>query len=90
MRAKRTIAMWNPPIVDEKTAARRSVLAEAADLLSDNPAALRLRYLQTLADVGKGQGSTVLLPLPLDVIGSVARAVGHNGRGNGTGVVQVD
>src|ERR671915_2423398 len=33
--AKRTIAMWNPPIVDEKTAARRSVLAEAADLLAE-------------------------------------------------------
>jgi regulator of protease activity HflC (stomatin/prohibitin superfamily) len=65
-------------------------LAEAADLLSDNPAALQLRYLQTLADVGKGEGSTVLLPLPLDVIGSVARAVRHNGRGNGTNVVQVD
>jgi DEAD/DEAH box helicase domain-containing protein len=32
--AKRTIAMWNPPIVDEKIAARRSVLAEAADLLA--------------------------------------------------------
>jgi DEAD/DEAH box helicase domain-containing protein len=33
--AKRTIAMWNPPIVDKKTAARRSSLAEAADLLAD-------------------------------------------------------
>jgi DEAD/DEAH box helicase domain-containing protein len=33
--AKRTIAMWNPPITDEKIAARRSVLAEAADLLAD-------------------------------------------------------
>ena len=65
-------------------------LAEAAELLSDNPAALQLRYLQTLADVGKGEGSTVLLPLPLDVIGSVARAIGHHGRGNGTSVVQVD
>jgi regulator of protease activity HflC (stomatin/prohibitin superfamily) len=65
-------------------------LAEAADLLSGNPAALQLRYLQTLTDVGKGEGSTVLLPLPLDVIGSVARAIGHNGRGNGTSVVQVD
>ena len=65
-------------------------LAEAADLLSDNPAALQLRYLQTLADVGKGEGSTVLLPLPLDVIGSVVRGIGQNGRGNGTSVVQVD
>jgi DEAD/DEAH box helicase domain-containing protein len=33
--AKRTIAMWNPPITDERIAARRSVLAEAADLLAD-------------------------------------------------------
>ena len=65
-------------------------LAEAADLLSDNPAAMQLRYLQTLADVGKGEGSTVLLPLPLDVIGSVVGRAGHNGRGNGAGVVQVD
>jgi regulator of protease activity HflC (stomatin/prohibitin superfamily) len=65
-------------------------LAEAAELLSDNPAALQLRYLQTLADVGKGEGSTVLLPLPLDVIGSVVRGIGYNGRGNGTSVVQVD
>jgi hypothetical protein len=32
----------------------------------------------------------VLLPLPLDVIGSVVRGIGHNGRGNGTTVVQVD
>jgi hypothetical protein len=49
-----------------------------------------LRYLQTLAEVGKGEGSTVLLPLPLDVIGSVVRGAGHNGRGNGAGVVHVD
>src|SRR3954451_11102412 len=31
----RTVAMWNPPITDEKIAARRSPLAEAADLLCD-------------------------------------------------------
>jgi hypothetical protein len=40
---------------------------------------LQLRYLQTLADVGKGEGSTVLLPLPLDVVGSVVRGLGQNG-----------
>jgi DEAD/DEAH box helicase domain-containing protein len=33
--AKRTVAMWNPPIVDEQLATRRSVLAEAADLLAE-------------------------------------------------------
>ncbi|MGH2969418.1 MAG: DEAD/DEAH box helicase, partial [Solirubrobacteraceae bacterium] len=32
---KRTIAMWNPPITDEKLATRRSPLAEAADLLAE-------------------------------------------------------
>jgi DEAD/DEAH box helicase domain-containing protein len=32
---RRTIAMWNPPVVDEATAARRSPLAEAADLLAE-------------------------------------------------------
>mgnify|MGYP001243178301 CR=1 FL=1 len=30
---RRTIAMWNPPVTDPETASRRSVLAEAADLL---------------------------------------------------------
>jgi regulator of protease activity HflC (stomatin/prohibitin superfamily) len=54
-------------------------LAEAADLLSKNPAALQLRYLQTLAEVGKGEGSTVLLPLPLDVLAPVLRGVARNG-----------
>ena len=64
-------------------------LAEAADVLSGNPAALQLRYLQTLAEVGKGEGSTVLLPLPLDVIGSVIRGAEHNGRANGRGLAPV-
>ena len=54
-------------------------LAEAATRLSADPAALQLRYLQTLAEVGKGEGSTVLLPLPLDIVGSVVRGLGQNG-----------
>jgi DEAD/DEAH box helicase domain-containing protein len=33
-RAGRRIAMWNPPVIDEKTMARGSVLAEAAELLA--------------------------------------------------------
>src|SRR5215217_8386223 len=32
---RRTIAMWNPPITDEKLGTRRSVLSEAADLLAE-------------------------------------------------------
>ena len=34
-KARRTIAMWNPPVTDEKLGTRRSALAEAADLLAD-------------------------------------------------------
>ena len=33
--ARKTIAMWNPPITDEQLATRRSPLAEAADILAD-------------------------------------------------------
>jgi len=34
-RARREIAMWNPPLIDERTGARASPLAEAADLVAD-------------------------------------------------------
>jgi DEAD/DEAH box helicase domain-containing protein len=34
-RARRRIAIWNPPVIDPKTMSRRSVLSEAAELLAD-------------------------------------------------------
>jgi DEAD/DEAH box helicase domain-containing protein len=34
-RAGREIAMWNPPLIDEKSMTRRSALSEAADLLAE-------------------------------------------------------
>jgi len=43
-------------------------LRDAAEVLSPNPAALQLRYLQTLTEVGVTQNSTIIFPLPLDVI----------------------
>jgi regulator of protease activity HflC (stomatin/prohibitin superfamily) len=43
-------------------------LRDAADVISANPAALQLRYLQTLTEVGVNQNSTIVFPLPLDVI----------------------
>src|ERR1700723_891654 len=50
----------------EKQAAQ--TLAEAAKLLSDEPASLQLRYLQTLADISSEKSSTIVFPLPLDLI----------------------
>jgi regulator of protease activity HflC (stomatin/prohibitin superfamily) len=43
-------------------------LRDAADVISPNPVALQLRYLQTLTEVGDNQNSTIVFPLPLDVI----------------------
>jgi regulator of protease activity HflC (stomatin/prohibitin superfamily) len=43
-------------------------LRDAAEVISPNPAALQLRYLQTLTEVGVNQNSTIVFPLPLDVI----------------------
>jgi regulator of protease activity HflC (stomatin/prohibitin superfamily) len=43
-------------------------LRQAAETLSKNPASLQLRYLQTLLELGADQNSTVVFPLPVDII----------------------
>jgi regulator of protease activity HflC (stomatin/prohibitin superfamily) len=43
-------------------------LADAADVFSRNPVTLQLRYLQTLIELSGDQNSTVVFPLPLDLI----------------------
>src|SRR5262249_4317025 len=43
-------------------------LSEAADVISRNPTTLQLRYLQTLSEIGVNQNSTVVFPLPMDII----------------------
>jgi regulator of protease activity HflC (stomatin/prohibitin superfamily) len=56
----------------EKQAAQ--TLAEAAKLLSNEPASMQLRYLQTLADISNEKSSTIVFPLPLDLITPLLRA----------------
>jgi regulator of protease activity HflC (stomatin/prohibitin superfamily) len=43
-------------------------LSEAANIISQNPATLQLRYLQTLLDIGVNQSSTIIFPLPIDMV----------------------
>ena len=43
-------------------------LAEASDILSRNPMSLQLRYLQTLIEISTEKNSTVIFPLPIDII----------------------
>ena len=40
----------------------------AARSIGEHPAALQLRYLQTLLEVGSDHNSTIVFPLPLDVL----------------------
>ena len=43
-------------------------LAEASDILSRNPMALQLRYLQTMLEMSSEKSSTIVLPLPIDLL----------------------
>jgi hypothetical protein len=43
-------------------------LAEAADVIIRNPVTLQLRYLQTLTEIGVEQNTTVVFPLPIDLV----------------------
>jgi regulator of protease activity HflC (stomatin/prohibitin superfamily) len=43
-------------------------LAEAASVLATQPAAIQLRYLQTLVEIGVEKNTTVIFPLPIDIL----------------------
>jgi len=43
-------------------------LAEASDILSKNPMALQLRYLQTLIEISTEKNSTIVFPIPIDIM----------------------
>ncbi|ESO96031.1 hypothetical protein LOTGIDRAFT_231818 [Lottia gigantea] len=43
-------------------------LKEAADIMADSPAALQLRYLQTLNSISAEKNSTIIFPLPMDLL----------------------
>jgi len=45
-------------------------LTQAANIMSDNPQALQLRYLQTLREIATENNSTTIFPLPMDLIGA--------------------
>ena len=58
-------------------------LANAAQVIGSQPATLQLRYLQTLTEIAAEKNSTIVFPLPLDIVEpflNAARAVTPNGR----------
>ncbi|MBV9803910.1 MAG: slipin family protein [Solirubrobacterales bacterium] len=54
-------------------------LADAADVIGRNPTTLQLRYLQTLREIGVNQNSTVVFPMPIDLVKPVLEAIQHGG-----------
>ncbi len=51
-------------------------LSAAAEVINQNPVTIQLRYLQTLTEIGAEKNTTVVFPLPIDLIGSL---LGRNG-----------
>jgi regulator of protease activity HflC (stomatin/prohibitin superfamily) len=57
-------------------------LAMAAEVIQKQPAAIQLRYLQTLVEIGTEKNTTIVFPLPLDIIASLGRALDRAGQDN--------
>src|SRR2546423_8292731 len=52
-------------------------LSQAAAIIQTQPAAIQLRYLQTLVEIGTEKNTTIVFPLPLDILTSLGRALEH-------------
>ena len=50
-------------------------LAMAAEVIQKQPVAIQLRYLQTLVEIGTEKNTTIVFPLPLDIIASLKGAL---------------
>lgn len=50
-------------------------LSEAANVLAKEPGAMQLRYLQTAREMSAGKTSTIIFPLPIDILGSFMKLV---------------
>ncbi|MEP6538364.1 MAG: slipin family protein [Bryobacteraceae bacterium] len=50
-------------------------LAMAAELIQKQPAAIQLRYLQTLVEVGAEKNTTIVFPLPIDILTGLTKAL---------------
>jgi regulator of protease activity HflC (stomatin/prohibitin superfamily) len=56
-------------------------LKDAALVIEEHPIALQLRYLQTLAELGSSQSTTIVFPAPIDIISTFLPGQGEQPRG---------
>ena len=60
-------------------------LRQAAEVIMDSPAALQLRYLQTLNSISAENNSTIVFPVPIDILSQVFKHSHHHSQqGNGS------
>src|SRR5579863_8885933 len=59
----------------EGEAAAAQNLEKAAAIMAGQPAAMQLRYLQTLVEIGSEKNTTVVFPLPMDILTNVGRVL---------------
>ena len=57
-------------------------LADAANILSQNPAALQLRYIETIMNVAGEKNSTILFPVPIDLLSPFLKNTATPGSGD--------
>src|SRR5919205_937767 len=59
-------------------------LAEAAQVIGSQPATIQLRYLQTLTEIATERNSTIIFPVPIELLSLIPHVFGPAG-GNGSG-----
>jgi regulator of protease activity HflC (stomatin/prohibitin superfamily) len=63
-------------------------LVNAAQILGSIPAAMQLRYLQTLTEIGAEQNSTIVFPMPIDIVKPFLELLDKAGKPAGTNDVR--
>ncbi len=56
-------------------------LKDAAAVMAQEPITVQLRYLQTLLEIGSANNSTIVFPIPIDLLTSLSKSEGQRQRG---------
>jgi regulator of protease activity HflC (stomatin/prohibitin superfamily) len=55
-------------------------LEKAAEMMARQPIAIQLRYLQTLVEIGTEKNTTVVFPLPMDILSNLSKLLEKSAR----------
>ena len=75
-----TLEPWDPPTVAGELEASDK-LAQAAGVIATEPTAITLRYLQTLTEIAAEKNSTIIFPLPIEILHLLRQLTGVEPKG---------